>query len=262
MTNKSQMQNAATNVGATSIASTSRANSPQPMTPTEKPKKFTGIDFKRWQQKMFFYLTTLCLQRFTTVDAPEALEGTSNKEHFMIVEAWKYSDFLGKNYILSVLQDDLYNIYSLIVNEAFQVASIIEKLPPMWKDFKNYLKHKRKEITVKDLIVPLRIKEDNKTTERMSKGNSIKCNLVGNPCEWWMDSSATRHVCANKELFLLCAPAQVEEMIYMANSTTAKVLDKFKYVEFGIVKTPLDVSFALQKNEGESDSQLEYARVL
>ncbi|PHT38166.1 hypothetical protein CQW23_21739 [Capsicum baccatum] len=50
-----------------------------------------------------------------------------------------------------------------------------------------------------------------------------ECNLVGNPCEWWMDSSATRHVCANKELFSSFAPAQVEEMIYIANSTTAKV---------------------------------------
>ena len=33
-----------------------------------------------------------------------------------------------------------------------------------------------------------------------------------------------------------------------------KVLDKFKYLEFGIANTPLDMSFALQKNEGESDS--------
>ncbi|PHU17621.1 hypothetical protein BC332_13316 [Capsicum chinense] len=41
-----------------------------------------------------------------------------------------------------------------------------------------------------------------------------------------------------------------------------KVLDKFKYMEFGIAKTPLDASFALRKNEGKSDSQLEYARVL
>ena len=41
-----------------------------------------------------------------------------------------------------------------------------------------------------------------------------------------------------------------------------KVLDKFKYIEFGISKTPLDASFALQKNGGESDLQLEYARVL
>ncbi|PHU22671.1 hypothetical protein BC332_07778 [Capsicum chinense] len=49
-----------------------------------------------------------------------------------------------------------------------------------------------------------------------------ECNLVRNPQEWWMDSSATRHVCANKELFSSFAPAQVEEMIYMANSATAK----------------------------------------
>ena len=38
-----------------------------------------------------------------------------------------------------------------------------------------------------------------------------------------MDSGATRHVCANKGLFLSFAPAQVEEMIYMANFSTAKV---------------------------------------
>ncbi|KAF3635307.1 hypothetical protein FXO37_26054 [Capsicum annuum] len=39
-----------------------------------------------------------------------------------------------------------------------------------------------------------------------------------------------------------------------------KVLDKFKYMKFDIAKTSLDVSFALRKNEDESDSQLEYAR--
>ena len=39
-----------------------------------------------------------------------------------------------------------------------------------------------------------------------------------------------------------------------------KVLNKF--MEFGIAKTPLDVNFVLRKNKGESDSQLEYARVL
>ncbi|MCQ7012895.1 retrotransposon gag domain-containing protein, partial [Clostridioides difficile] len=41
----------------------------------------------------------------------------------------------------------------LIVNEAFQVAAIVEKLPPLWKDFKNYLMHKRKEMSLEDLIV-------------------------------------------------------------------------------------------------------------
>ena len=34
----------------------------------------------------------------------------------------------------------------MILNESFQVVAIIEKLPPSWKDFKNYLKHKRREM--------------------------------------------------------------------------------------------------------------------
>ncbi|PHT54734.1 hypothetical protein CQW23_03220 [Capsicum baccatum] len=82
------------------------------MAPAENPRKFAGIDFKRWQQKMFFYLMTLCLQRFTIEEAPEVPEGTSEKERFMIVKAWKHSDFLCRNYILSGIQDDLYNVYS------------------------------------------------------------------------------------------------------------------------------------------------------
>ena len=41
-----------------------------------------------------------------------------------------------------------------------------------------------------------------------------------------------------------------------------KVLDKFKYLDFNIVKTPINMSFALQKHEGKSNSQLDYARVL
>ena len=35
----------------------------------ERPEKFQGVDFKRWQQKMLFYLTTLNLARFLKEDA-------------------------------------------------------------------------------------------------------------------------------------------------------------------------------------------------
>ena len=33
--------------------------------------------------------------------------------------------------------------------ENFQIATIVEKLPPVWRDFKNYLKHKRKKLSWK-----------------------------------------------------------------------------------------------------------------
>ena len=36
-----------------------------------------------------------------------------------------------------------------------QVTTIVEKLPPAWRDFKNYMKHKRKELKLEDLIVRL-----------------------------------------------------------------------------------------------------------
>ncbi|GKE02799.1 hypothetical protein Tco_1390782, partial [Tanacetum coccineum] len=37
----------------------------------EKPEKFNGQNFKMWQQKMFFYLTTWNLARFLNEIAPQ-----------------------------------------------------------------------------------------------------------------------------------------------------------------------------------------------
>ncbi|XP_070057922.1 uncharacterized protein [Nicotiana tomentosiformis] len=189
----------------------------------------------------------------------------------------------------------------LVINEAFQVAAMIEKLPPLWKDFKNYLKHKRKAMSLEDLIVRLRIEEDNKAAEKKGRGNSTimranivedapqnnkkrekaygpksnpskkrfkgncyncgkaghksadcraprkdkkkgqenmvekhediddlcamlsECKLVGNPKEWWIDSGATRHICAIREAFATYAPVGPEKTLSMGNSATAKI---------------------------------------
>ena len=53
------------------------------------------------------------------------------------------------------------HVEGMVLSASFQVAAIIEKLPPNWKDFKNYLKHKCKEMKLEDLIMRLRIEEDN-----------------------------------------------------------------------------------------------------
>ena len=44
----------------------------------EKPKKFDGTEFKRWQQKMMFYRTTLNLARFFYEEAPALKEGETD----------------------------------------------------------------------------------------------------------------------------------------------------------------------------------------
>ncbi|KAL0423690.1 UNVERIFIED_CONTAM: hypothetical protein Sradi_0903800 [Sesamum radiatum] len=66
------------------------------------------------------------------------------------------------------------------LSESFQVAAMIEKLPPLWKNFKNYLKHKRKEMWLEDLIVRLRIEEDNRLSEMKFEKLQIeaKANLM------------------------------------------------------------------------------------
>ena len=67
-----------------------------------------------------------------------------------------------------------------MLSEIFQVATIIEKLSHIWKDFKNYLKHKRKEMSIEDLIIRLRIEEDNKGYEKKGAHNpsEVKANFV------------------------------------------------------------------------------------
>ncbi|XP_075478941.1 uncharacterized protein LOC142519801 [Primulina tabacum] len=181
----------------------------------KNPAKFNGADFKRWQQKMLFYLTTLSLSRFLKEEPPVIAADDTDTQRRSALDAWNHNDFLCRNYILNGLDDTLYSVYCSVntakelwdslekkyktedagikkfvvgkfldfkmvdtksvisqvqeiqiiihdllaegmdINEPFQVAAIIEKLPPMWKDFKNYLKHKRKELKLEDLIVRL-----------------------------------------------------------------------------------------------------------
>ncbi|XP_075107004.1 uncharacterized protein LOC142179987 [Nicotiana tabacum] len=58
--------------------------------------------------------------------------------------------------------------------------AMTEKLSLLWRDFKNYLKHNRKEIKLEDLIVRLRIEDNNKAAEKKTRGNSIimRANIV------------------------------------------------------------------------------------
>ncbi|KAJ9546855.1 hypothetical protein OSB04_019398 [Centaurea solstitialis] len=200
----------------------------------EKPEKFKGTDFKRWQQKMLFYLTTLRVSNVLTEQAPTnppASEGENVHTAEQIVEFqkavdnWAYNEYSCRNYILNALDDSLYDIYSTFatareiwesletkyktqvacskkfavgkflnfkmndshsvvkqveelqilaheldvegmgLNSNFLVSAIIEKLPPTWKDFKLYLKHLTEEMTFDQLVLKLRVEEDNRKTE-------------------------------------------------------------------------------------------------
>ncbi|XP_075499179.1 uncharacterized protein LOC142537556 [Primulina tabacum] len=99
------------------------------------------------------------------------------------------------------LQVILQEIHSekMTLSESFQVAAIVEKLPPVWKDFKNYLKHKCKEMNVEELIVRLRIEEDNKSSERrLFSPVAAKANVV----EHGQSSKKKHFFSSNKRLIM------------------------------------------------------------
>ena len=79
----------------------------------EKPEKFDGANFKRWQQKMLFYLTTLSLASFLREDAPIVAEGEQDRQRLIAVQSWKDRDFLCWNYILNGLCNAFYSVHSI-----------------------------------------------------------------------------------------------------------------------------------------------------
>ncbi|XP_070034413.1 uncharacterized protein [Nicotiana tomentosiformis] len=102
----------------------------------------------------------------------ECIMKTSKELWNALEKKYKTKDVGLKKFVAAKFLDFKLVVVSMVINEAFEVPAFIEKLPPMLKDFKNYLKHKRKEKKLEDLIVSLRIGEETKVVEKKSRGNS------------------------------------------------------------------------------------------
>ena len=194
-----------------------------------KPFRFEGSHFKRWQQKMQFFLTVNKVANVLTENIPvqdETADQAAKTQKAKEILLWKDADYLCKNYILNGLTDDLYDYYrdgktakevwdalakkydteeagakkyavsryinfkmtddksvesqshelqkiaheiiseGMALDEQFQVAVMVDKLPPAWKDFKNILRHKTKEFSLEQLITRLRIEEESRKQDK------------------------------------------------------------------------------------------------
>ncbi|GJR96163.1 retrovirus-related pol polyprotein from transposon TNT 1-94 [Tanacetum coccineum] len=215
----------------------------------EKPEKFEGSDFRHWQQKMLFYLTSLHVAYVLTdsepvdpylVDGQNVPTEAQMADYERAASQWNHNEYNCRNYILNALDDSLYDIYSTFatareiweslekkyktqvacskkfvvgkflnfkmndakpvvkqveelqiivhemevegmgINSNFFVGSIIEKLPQSWKNFKLYLKHLTDDMSFEQLVLKIRVEEDNRMIEK-ADANSIEqnANLVG-----------------------------------------------------------------------------------
>ncbi|GAA0185435.1 hypothetical protein LIER_32723 [Lithospermum erythrorhizon] len=84
-----------------------------------KPFRFEGVHFKRWKQKILFYLTVKKVVVVLDTVKPDVAESSTDKDKQPKVEkkqkeldSWTENDFLCKNFIFNGLSDDLYDYYN------------------------------------------------------------------------------------------------------------------------------------------------------
>ncbi|KAL6575258.1 hypothetical protein OROMI_012543 [Orobanche minor] len=185
----------------------------------EKPEKFAGVDFKRWQQKMLFYLTTLGMAVYLKDDPPVVSETETDRTKHFAYDQWCNGDFMCRNTILNGLIDSLYNVYSQIKTSKELWNSLEKKyktddagakkfvigryLDFQMTDYKTVIEQVQQfqlivheinaegmmlsepfvvgtEMSLEDLVVRLRIEEDNRKSDSKFKRGPMeaKVNLL------------------------------------------------------------------------------------
>ncbi|GJY04934.1 zinc finger, CCHC-type containing protein, partial [Tanacetum coccineum] len=169
-----------------------------------KLDKFEGHDFRWWQKKMHFLLTTLKVVYFLTTPMPQLLEDDTVKAIRRRAK-WENDDYICRGHILNedasskkflvsnfnnykmvdskpameqfnellrILRQ--YTQHGLKMDEFVSVSSVIDKLPPSWKEFKHTLKHGKDDLSLVQFGSHLRIEESLKARESdKGKGKEV-----------------------------------------------------------------------------------------
>ncbi|GKB17557.1 zinc finger, CCHC-type containing protein, partial [Tanacetum coccineum] len=146
-----------------------------------KLDKFEGVDFRRWQKKMYFLLSSMSVVYVLTTPIPEDGDDAS-VEQLRKRNKWDNDDYVCRGLIPKVMEqyNELLGIlgrftqHKMNMDEAIQISCIIDKLPSSWKDFKHTLKHKKEELTLIELGSHLRIEESLMAQDSDKlKGNNV-----------------------------------------------------------------------------------------
>ncbi|GAA0185789.1 hypothetical protein LIER_33077 [Lithospermum erythrorhizon] len=167
------------------------------------------------------------------------------------------------------------------LDEIFLANILLEKFPPSWSEYRNHLKHKKRDMPLEELIGHMRTEEENRLKDKAEKmiPNSstntnlvetgrpsnvnrfkvqghkafqfisrpqkeailktpqvhlvesndviiavvVEANLVANFNDWVLDTGASRHLWANKEMFQDFEEVADGDCVYMGNSATAGI---------------------------------------
>ncbi|GJZ31083.1 zinc finger, CCHC-type containing protein [Tanacetum coccineum] len=153
-----------------------------------KLDKFEGQDFRRWQKKMHFLLTTLKVVYVLTTLMPELLEDDTVVAIRRRAK-WENDDYISRGHILTGMSDPLFDIYQnmesakelwdsleskYMADDVSSKKFLVNKLPHSWKDFKHSLKHGKDDLSLVQLGSHLRIEESLREQESdKGKGKEV-----------------------------------------------------------------------------------------
>ncbi|GJY96947.1 zinc finger, CCHC-type containing protein [Tanacetum coccineum] len=158
-----------------------------------KLDKFEGVDFRKWQKKMHFLLSSMSVvhsvesskELWDSLEAKYMADDASSKKFlFSNFTNYKMTDsrpvMEQYNELLGIL--GRFTQHKMNMDKAIQVSCIIEKLHPSWKYFKHTLKHLKEELTLFELGSHLRIEESPRgevDPNKKAKPTCWKCGKTG-----------------------------------------------------------------------------------
>ncbi|KAL0409329.1 UNVERIFIED_CONTAM: Retrovirus-related Pol polyprotein from transposon TNT 1-94 [Sesamum radiatum] len=134
--------------------------------------------------------------------------------------------------------------HNLRMDETISVLSVIDKLPPSWKNSKHTLKHQKEEMSLVQLGSHLRIEKSLRVQEndklkgkdvvssssvnmedrKATKTNDKKGKRKDDDVAWWIDSGATAHAYKDRGWFKVLQPVDDGSILHMGNESSAPIV--------------------------------------
>nr|GEW24914.1 hypothetical protein [Tanacetum cinerariifolium] len=152
-----------------------------------KLDKFEGHDFRRWQKKMHFLLTTLKVVYVLTTPRPELLEDATVEE-IRVRAKWENNAYICRGHILNGMSDSLFDVYTNVELAKELWDSLESKYmaedssSKKFLDFKHTLKHSKDDFSLVQLGSHLCIEESLRAQDSdKGKGKEVGGPYVNSP---------------------------------------------------------------------------------
>ncbi|GJS02667.1 zinc finger, CCHC-type containing protein [Tanacetum coccineum] len=153
-----------------------------------KLDKFEGHDFRRWQKKMHFLLTTLKLVYVLITLMPELVED-ARMEAIRIRAKWENDDYICRDHILNGMSDSLFDVYTNVESATELWDSLESKYMAEDSSSKKFLLRQGKEVGGPSVNMTEEGKnkhnKQNKGKKRSNKNNSGSSSNKKPKLECW-----------------------------------------------------------------------------